>query len=88
MIIDYVREPFVYHAGNVRITIDSEIKSSISRIDMLNADTAMASIPENAAVLEVKYDEFLPDFVRDLLAMSCKTLGEFSKYEKGRLYTI
>ena len=84
MIIDYIREAYVYAAGNVRITIDSDIKSSSNTTDFLIPD--IPTIPSaNAIVLEIKFDGFLPDIIREMIQLNNRQTTEFSKYVVARL---
>jgi len=83
-IVDYQRQAFTYPAGNVRITLDSRIKTSNSVTGFLNP--ASVTIPAaNAIVMEVKYDGFLPDVIRDLIQADYRNQTEFSKYVVARL---
>jgi hypothetical protein len=83
-IVDYRREAYVYPAGNVRVTFDSDIRSSDVVSEFLNPN--LVTIPSaNAIVLEVKYDGFLPDIIRDILQIGWRMPTEFSKYVVARL---
>ena len=83
-IVDYNREAYVYRAGNVRITLDSNIRTSNSVAGFLNPN--LTTIPAaNAIILEIKYDGFLPDIIRDILQIGYGNQTEFSKYVVGRL---
>lgn len=84
-IVDYMREPFVFSAGNVRVTLDYNIRTGMNCTDFLNPDCI--TVPTgNTIILEVKWDEFLPDIVRDVIQLpSCRT-GNFSKYAVSRVY--
>ena len=84
IIVDYMREAYVYPAGNVRITIDGDIRSSGNVSEFLNPD--IPTIPSaNAIVLEVKFDGFLPDIIAGVLQMDGRGITEFSKYVVSRL---
>ena len=85
-IVDYTREPFVYAAGNVRVTLDYNIRTSIFSRDMLLDD--VPTVPANAGtiILEVKYDNFLPDFIRDAVQLRYRSQTSFSKYGACRIY--
>lgn len=84
-IVDYMREPFVYAPGNVRVTIDSDIRTGISQTDFLSPD--VVTVPTGGdIVLEVKWDEFLPDIIRDAVALRNCTTTAFSKYAACRIY--
>lgn len=85
-IVDYVREPFVYGPGNVRVTIDSNIRTGWCCRDFLNP--AANTIPAGSAprILEVKWDEFLPDIIRDAVQLEGRRAAAFSKYAACRIY--
>lgn len=84
-IVDYDREPFVFAAGNVRVTLDYNIRTGINCTDFLNPDCV--TVPtENVIILEVKWDEYLPDIIRDIIQLTgCRT-GNYSKYAVSRIY--
>lgn len=84
-VVDYIREPFVYPAGNVRITLDSDIRTGIRSTDFFNP--SLPTVPAQSAILlEVKYDGFLPDIVRALLQLQSRRETAFSKYAACRMY--
>lgn len=84
-IVDYTREPFVYPAGNVRVTLDYDVRSGLRCIDFLNPDCVTVPV-SGAILLEVKWDGFLPDIIRDAAALSDRREGAFSKYAACRIY--
>ena len=86
VIVDYIREPFVYPPGNVRVTFDHDIRTGNRCTDFLNAD--LVTIPAgNAPILmEVKWDAFLPDVIRDLIQLPGRRASAFSKYAQCRIY--
>ncbi|MBR5684265.1 MAG: polyphosphate polymerase domain-containing protein [Ruminococcus sp.] len=84
-IVDYTREPFIYSAGNVRVTIDYNVRSGMRCTDFL--DPGCVTVPvSDAIILEVKWDGFLPDIIRDAVALSDRREGAFSKYAACRIY--
>lgn len=86
-IVDYTREPFVYPYGNVRITLDYHIRTGIYGTDFLRGDCMMVPV-ETPAILEVKWDEFLPSVIRDLIQLEGRRTSAFSKYAACRVYSI
>lgn len=84
-IVDYEREPFVFSAGNVRVTLDYNIRTGVNCTDFLNPDCV--TVPTgDSIILEVKWDEYLPDIIRDIVQLpSCRT-GNYSKYAVCRIY--
>lgn len=85
-IVDYTREPFVYPAGNVRITLDYDIRTGLCSTDFLNPDTPMVPVPDDPIILEVKWDEFLPEIIRDAVHLENRRAAAFSKYAACRMY--
>ncbi|MCL2167246.1 MAG: VTC domain-containing protein, partial [Clostridiales bacterium] len=83
-IVDYRREAYAFRAGNVRVTFDSNIRTSNSVSGFLQP--GLCTIPAAGAILmEIKYDGFLPDLIRDVVQIACRSQTEFSKYVAARL---
>ena len=89
VIVDYTREAYVYEPGNVRITFDKELRAGISGIDLFDRNIVYQEIlyPEQV-ILEVKYDDFLPDVIRQLLQPERLTRSAISKYVLCRERTL
>ena len=84
-IVDYTREPFIYPAGNVRVTLDTDVRSGMRCTDFLNPDCVTVPVSD-AIILEVKWDGFLPDIIRDAVSLADRREGAFSKYAACRIY--
>ena len=85
-IVDYTREPFVFAPGNVRVTIDHDIRTGMFRTDFLNPRTLTLPAGDQPIILEVKWDEFLPDIIRDAVGLESRRVSAFSKYRQCRIY--
>ena len=85
-IVDYTREPFVYPAGNVRVTIDYDIRTGLRCTDFLRRDCVTIPVGEDPVILEVKWDEYLPDIVRGAVQMESRRTTAYSKYAACRAY--
>ena len=83
LIVDYTRQAYVYAPGNVRVTFDSDIHSSVFTDDFFSKEISAVPVP-NTIILEVKYDEFLPQIIADLLRLDGRQTASFSKYAAGR----
>ena len=86
VIIDYDRIPYVYDAGCVRITFDYNLSCSYE-FDKL-FDDRLLRIPlmeEGSTVLEVKYNDFIPDYIRFSLQVNGLRRTSYSKYCCGRM---
>ena len=80
-IVDYTREPYIYRPGNVRVTFDYDIRTGMSCTDFLNPKCITVPAGDAPILLEVKWDEFLPDIVRDAVwrissKRQCRRPGE------------
>lgn len=85
-VVDYIREPFVHPAGNVRITLDRDIRSGLHATDLLRENLPTVEVSDRRVVLEVKYDAFIPQVVVDLLQIGSRSATAYSKYALCRIY--
>lgn len=86
VIVEYTREPYVYAAGNVRITFDSRLRTGLRNADMFDFDLPTIPAGDGTVLMEVKYDEFLPTVIRDILQVDNRRCQAFSKYCVCRMY--
>lgn len=82
-IVDYWREAYVYPAGNVRVTLDTDIRSSTRVSAFLEPKIPAIPLP-NVRILEVKYDCFLPELIRGMVSLTSRQSTAFSKYAGTR----
>lgn len=89
VIVEYDRIPYVYPQGNVRITFDENIRSS-NRADLFLEDEVPMRLimPAGQHILEVKYDEYLPDFIYRTAQLDNLRQTAFSKYYLCRKYHL
>lgn len=85
-IVDYTRIPFVYAPGNVRVTIDENIRTGLRCTDFLNPKCVTIPAGDGAIVLEVKWDEYLPSIIRQAVQLKNRRATAFSKYQICRIY--
>lgn len=89
VIVEYDRIPFVYRDGNVRVTFDTNICSGNCVEGFLDDSIVSRPVmPFGEHILEVKFDELLPDFI--YLAVQTEKLRQttYSKYYMCRKYSI
>jgi hypothetical protein len=80
-IVDYDREPWVLDSGTVRITFDRDVRAAIGSYDIFDPDLPTLPVLEDGkCVMEVKYTEFLPKVVRDILPDRAAEFTAVSKY--------
>ncbi len=89
VIVEYDRVPYIYPLGNVRITLDEDIRGS-SRVDLFLEDQIPLRLimPAGQHILEVKYDEYLPDFIYQTAQLDNLRTTAFSKYYLCRKYNL
>ena len=85
-IVDYTREPFTYAPGNVRVTLDYNIRTGLGCTDFLNPDCVTVPAGDAPMILEVKWDGFLPNAIRDAVQLPGRRVSVFSKYAQCRVY--
>ena len=85
-IVDYTREPFTFAPGNVRVTLDYDIRTGLRGTDFLNPNCPTIPAGDAPILLEVKWDEFLPEIIRDIVQLQGRHTSAFSKYAICRIY--
>ena len=86
-IVDYTREPFIFRPGNVRVTLDYDIRTGRERTDFLDPEVVTIPAGDAPILVEVKWDEFLPTIIRDAVTLPNRRVGSFSKYAQCRVYS-
>ena len=67
-IVDYEREPWVMDEGTVRITFDMNVRAAVGSFDIFDATlSALPVLEPGKLVMEVKFTEFCPQLVRDMV---------------------
>lgn len=85
-IVDYTREPYVYEPGNVRVTLDYDIRLGMRCADFMNPQCVTIPAGEAPIILEVKWDEYLPSIIKDAVQTPGRRENAFSKYAQCRIY--
>ncbi len=81
VLVDYDRTTFLCSAGNTRITLDENLRTLPYCTDLFDPHRAMIPAMEpGETILEVKFDEFLPGYLNDLLADIPKAAMSISKF--------
>jgi hypothetical protein len=81
VVVDYVREAYVYRHGNVRITFDKNLRGGLPRGNIFSSSLPTFSVHHtNALILEVKYDSFLPLAFRRVITPMVEGSTDISKY--------
>ncbi len=83
-IVDYRREAYIYPVGNVRVTLDYDIRTSNNVQSFLEPEPVPVPI-SGVYILEVKYDNFLPEIIRGIVSLSSRRSTAISKYAVTRI---
>lgn len=86
VIVSYDREAYVYATGNVRVTFDTNISASANIAGFLDKTFPERPVMAGELILEIKWDDVLPDFIRKLLTDEKLRRSGFSKYHVCRKY--
>ena len=88
-IVEYTRAAFCCREGNVRITVDSNIRASRFTDAFFAPKLGGAPVTaEDMCVLEVKFDRFLPDYIPHLVGIGDRQMQAFSKFALGSLHAL
>ena len=89
VIVAYERTPYVYNVGNVRVTFDRGICSSQDFGAFFSEQLPSRQIlPKGEHILEIKYDELLPAFIKEALQTGDLRQSTFSKYYLCRKHSM
>jgi hypothetical protein len=86
VLVSYKREPYVYAPGNVRVTFDSDIHTSVYDTELIHPQTSARAVDDMSMILEVKYDEYLPSVISEIIQLGRVRQRAFSKYGACRRY--
>ena len=89
VIVEYERIPYVYQNGNVRVTFDMNVSSSADLFRFWDESlTKRPVMPPGMHLMEVKFDEYLPDFIYRGLNLGTLRQTAYSKYYLCRKYSL
>ena len=81
VVVDYERIPYTYRNGNVRVTFDRNLSASADIADFLSGPLSRRPVmPVGQYLMEVKFDEYLPDFIYRSLNLGHLQQVAYSKY--------
>ncbi len=83
-LIDYEREAFVFDYGTVRITIDKSIRV-VNSVDVTSQESVSFPVTEGFCILEVKWTEYMPMIIKELLDSIAGYEIAVSKYALCRI---
>ena len=79
VVVDYIRKAYVYPAGNVRITFDTELQAGRPDLPIWE-NTGVFDVLQGSTILEIKFNQYLPEHIRQLLSSVPGQRMALSKY--------
>jgi len=89
VIVDYIREAYVYGPGNVRITFDKRLSAAVNTIDLFDKKLVLEDVllPQQT-IMEIKFDNYLPSNIRNIIQPEKFVRSAISKYVMCREVNI
>lgn len=86
VMIDYIREAYTWPINNIRITFDKKLSKNSQNLNIFDKSSLnQGVIEEGKVILEVKYDNYLPGWIKKLFETVSFTNNAISKYCLSRL---
>lgn len=89
VVVEYERVAYVHPVGNVRVTIDTSLRTGLGRVSLFDDDIlTMPAADASSVILEIKYDDVIPQVVRGLFTDISQPRTAVSKYALCRTRDI
>ena len=86
VMVDYTRDAFFFEYNDVRVTFDQRLMSNSTNLDVFDEDAFMLPLlKEGVLIMEIKYNQFIPDWIKKLLQIQRFERCAISKYCISRL---
>ncbi|OVE74925.1 hypothetical protein BVX95_00675 [archaeon D22] len=82
--VDYYREAYVGNFNNIRVTFDKFLSRSRD-VSFFEKPSERTLFDKNNIILEVKYDKFLPSWIKKILSTVSANKSAISKYCIARI---
>jgi len=87
VIVEYNRVAYVLPVSNIRVTFDQGLRSNINHLDLFSSvKDMMPVILEGKQILEIKYDNFFPGYLKNVLSSINSERMAISKYTLARRF--
>lgn len=81
VIVDYTREAYTFPTEDVRITFDKDIRTAYRGVSLFDfTQPTYPVIDDYAMVMEVKFNAYLPTWIRELIQPAANVRSAVSKY--------
>lgn len=81
VIVDYDREAYLHPLSTTRLTFDKHLRAGISSYDIFDENLITLPVfPNDSVIFEVKYNEYIPRHIVDILSSLRGTKMSLSKF--------
>ncbi len=80
VVVDYLREAYAYPVSDLRITFDKEVAAGSVRDCMTKGRCLSGVLPEGQMILEVKYNQYIPEHIARIVSGIRPVQRAVSKY--------
>ena len=81
VVVDYYREAYVHPVGNVRITFDIGLHTNLGSVVFFDPNAfTMEVSEEQGVILEIKFDDVLPQHIRGLFPNTIRPKSAIGKF--------
>jgi hypothetical protein len=81
VLVDYQREAYIHPVGNVRITFDMKLHTSLGPVSFFDLNTCTIGVHEDQnIILEIKFDDVLPLHIRGLFPNTIRPRTAIGKF--------
>ncbi len=88
VIVDYIREAYTLNINRIRVTFDKFLKNGLYDVDIFKKQMPLvSSIDENLYILEIKFVNYLPSYLKSILQIPTSSNQAISKYVFSRKMT-
>jgi hypothetical protein len=85
VLVEYERVAFIHPVGHVRVTLDTNLCTNLGQVSFFDRDVSNITVPEVLGViLEIKYNESLPKYIRGIFNDTIPLQLATSKFELCR----
>ncbi len=86
VIVEYDREAYIHPIGNVRVTFDTGLRTELGAASFFDSNICTMGVLDRPSILmEVKYDEVVPEYICGLFPNTIRPPSAFGKFVSCRI---
>lgn len=81
VIVEYLREAYIANEGNVRLTFDKNLSTSVNGNNLFDKNIVYNNIlKDDVMIFEVKFDDYIPTYIKNIISGLPLVKCAISKY--------